>query len=144
MEGSSETCLTERQLMLFGRIVQAYARHEVLMEEIMATVGGADPTSVKLMTRHLPFGWKRATLLNLLRHRGVPVDRIDHVRSLPEPLHSLPHHAREIFVAAFNNAWRTYSDRGDEEQERIAHKVAWSAVKRRYRKSGAGWIDTES
>lgn len=51
----------------------------------------------------------------------------------------LPPHAREIFRAAFNNAWEEYADRG-EEREEIAHRVAWAAVKRTYRKEGRRWV----
>lgn len=99
-----ENCLTDRHLLLFGRIVQSFARHEALMEEIMATVSGADPTSVKLMTSHLPFGWKRATMLGLLRHRGVPLDRVDDVQSFFDPLHTMSHLRDDIAHSAWSQA----------------------------------------
>ena len=70
------------------------------------------------------------------------VDIVD----LPPPVrHALPTHAQEIFLAAFNAAWRTYADRAPHEREEIAHRVAWSAVKRRYRKVQGVWqpIDRE-
>jgi cation transport regulator len=50
----------------------------------------------------------------------------------------LPQHAQDIYREAFNNAWRQYAR--DERQEEIAHRVAWAAVKRRYRKRGALWV----
>jgi cation transport regulator len=59
---------------------------------------------------------------------------------------NLPEHAREIFLAAFNNAVEEYSDpkkrRGNETLEEVARKVAWSAVKKDYRKDpGTGqWV----
>jgi cation transport regulator len=52
----------------------------------------------------------------------------------------LPEHAQDIFRAAFNNAWARYADRGSAGQEEIAHRIAWAAVKRRYRKRGAEWV----
>ena len=52
----------------------------------------------------------------------------------------LPGHAQDIFRAAFNNAWARHADRGQAEQEEIAHRIAWAAVKRRYRKLGATWV----
>jgi cation transport regulator len=58
---------------------------------------------------------------------------------LPPPIQHLPRHAQEIFRAAFNAAWRSYADRGPEAQEEIAHRVAWAAVKKRYRKFGDVW-----
>jgi cation transport regulator len=50
----------------------------------------------------------------------------------------LPAHAQDIFRAAFNNAYRLYQ--GDPWREEIAHRVAWAAVKRSYRKQGAEWV----
>jgi cation transport regulator len=52
----------------------------------------------------------------------------------------LPPHAQEIYRAAFNNAWARFADEGPARQEEAAHRIAWAAVKRRYRKSGEGWI----
>ncbi|MGB5474212.1 MAG: ChaB family protein [Gammaproteobacteria bacterium] len=55
----------------------------------------------------------------------------------------LPRHAREIYLAAFNNAWEEYRDPGDERgkasREELAHKVAWAAVKQLYEKRGDTW-----
>ncbi|MGR9072104.1 MAG: ChaB family protein [Gammaproteobacteria bacterium] len=51
----------------------------------------------------------------------------------------LPVHAREIYLEAFNHAWEQYAVRQD--RETVAHKVAWSAVKKKYRKQGEYWIE---
>jgi cation transport regulator len=60
---------------------------------------------------------------------------------LPPAARQLPPHAQEIFRAAFNNAWVSYADRGPQEQEEIAFRVAWAAVKKKqYRKSGNRWV----
>jgi cation transport regulator len=53
----------------------------------------------------------------------------------------LPHHAQEIYIAAFNSAWEEYAGLGREKQEDIARKVAWAAVKRRYHKRGNEWVE---
>lgn len=63
---------------------------------------------------------------------------------LPEQVtHNLPRHAQEIYLAAFNHAWQEYEDaedrRADSSREEVAHKVAWSAVKQKYEKSGEAW-----
>jgi cation transport regulator len=50
----------------------------------------------------------------------------------------LPRHAQEIYLAAFNNAWEEYA--GRENHEAVAHKVAWSAVKKQYVKIGNEWV----
>jgi cation transport regulator len=51
----------------------------------------------------------------------------------------LPLHAQEIFLAAFNNAFDDCADRPD--REPVAFRVAWAAVKRRYRKIGDDWVE---
>lgn len=56
---------------------------------------------------------------------------------------NLPDHAQDIYKEAFNSAFEQYKDeedrRGDASREETAHKVAWSAVKNTYEKSGDGW-----
>ncbi|HUN99208.1 MAG TPA: ChaB family protein [Bradyrhizobium sp.] len=42
---------------------------------------------------------------------------------------------------AFNHAWIEYRDREPDRLEETAHRVAWSAVKRKYQKSGSHWIE---
>lgn len=60
--------------------------------------------------------------------------------SNPSDLHAnlqeiLPHHAQEIYVAAFNNALKEY------DTEDAARKVAWAAVKHKYKKGhGRKWV----
>ena len=56
------------------------------MQKIMATVSGADVTSIKLLTSGLGFTEKRDALFNLLRHRAVPLDQIDPIQSYLEAL----------------------------------------------------------
>lgn len=55
----------------------------------------------------------------------------------------LPKHAQEIYLSAFNNAWDEYKEsserRGDSDREEVAHKVAWSAVKKSYHKVDGKW-----
>ena len=50
----------------------------------------------------------------------------------------LPPHAQAIYREAFNHAWIEYAHRSN--REAIAHRVAWAAVKRRYRKVGGVWV----
>jgi cation transport regulator len=57
------------------------------------------------------------------------------IADLPESVrHHLPSHAQEIYKEAFNSAYEEYRDRDPEAREATAHKVAWSAVKKKYRK----------
>ncbi|MEZ4521583.1 MAG: ChaB family protein [Thermomicrobiales bacterium] len=42
---------------------------------------------------------------------------------------NLPHHAQEIYQAAYNSAWDQY----DHDEPR-AHRVAWGAVENEYEK----------
>jgi cation transport regulator len=48
---------------------------------------------------------------------------------------NLPHHAQEIFVEAFNSANENYK------KEETAFKVAWSAVKKKYKKHNDKWVE---
>jgi cation transport regulator len=67
----------------------------------------------------------------------MPYSRIE---DLPSAVRGhLPEHAQEIYLAAFNSAWSQYAKREPARQEEIAHRVAWAAVKRRYRKFGTRW-----
>lgn len=50
----------------------------------------------------------------------------------------LPSHAQDIYRAAFNNAFAAHE--GDPRQEEAAHRIAWAAVKHRYRKVGDAWV----
>ena len=58
---------------------------------------------------------------------------------LPPPVRRvLPGHAQDIYREAFNHAFATYGDQtGGEER---AHRIAWAAVKRSYRKVGDRWV----
>jgi cation transport regulator len=66
---------------------------------------------------------------------------------LPESVRdNLPRHAQEIYKEAFNSAWDEYADpqarRDDASREEVAHRVAWSAVKKRYTKNEEGrWVE---
>jgi len=80
MSHGTPDCIDDRHLLLFGRVVHCFARHEALIQEIMAAVSGADATSIKLLTRSLSFTEKREALFNLLRHRAVPLDQIDQIQ----------------------------------------------------------------
>jgi cation transport regulator len=62
------------------------------------------------------------------------------ISDLPPAVRRLPAHAKEIFLSAFNSAWQSYADRAAHEQEEIAFRVAWAAVKKRYRKQGDMWV----
>uniref|UniRef100_B8HZ88 ChaB family protein n=1 Tax=Cyanothece sp. (strain PCC 7425 / ATCC 29141) TaxID=395961 RepID=B8HZ88_CYAP4 len=58
----------------------------------------------------------------------MPYNQLD---DLPQSVtEHLPHHAQEIYQAAFNNAWEEY----DQDEER-AHRIAWAAVKHQYIKN---------
>jgi cation transport regulator len=52
----------------------------------------------------------------------------------------LPLHAQDIFRATFNSAWESYGERESSRREEIAHRVAWVAVKRQFRKEGEVWV----
>lgn len=59
---------------------------------------------------------------------------------------TLPSHAQEIYKKAHKNSLKQYKSpskrRGGKQQsrEQVAHKVAWSAVKKEYKKKGDKWV----
>jgi len=59
---------------------------------------------------------------------------------------TLPSHAQKIYTKAHKNALKQYASpsrrRGGKRQskEQVAHKVAWSAVKKEYKKKGDRWV----
>lgn len=66
------------------------------------------------------------------------------LKDLPKSVRQvLPKHAREIYLAAFNNAWEQYEDpeerQGNDSREEVSHKVAWAAVKQKYKKGEHNW-----
>jgi cation transport regulator len=62
---------------------------------------------------------------------------------------TLPSHAQKIYTKAHKNALKQYASpskrRGGKRQskEQVAHKVAWSAVKKEYKKKGDKWVPKE-
>lgn len=65
------------------------------------------------------------------------------VSDLPDTVRdNIPKHAQEIYKEAFNSAWDEYKDaedrRDDASREETAHRVAWSAVKKKYEKGANG------
>ncbi len=57
---------------------------------------------------------------------------------------ALPEEAEHIFKEAYNNALKYYKDpkkrRGNATLEETANRIAWSAVKKKYRKEGEKWV----
>ncbi|MDZ7797427.1 MAG: ChaB family protein [Candidatus Marinimicrobia bacterium] len=57
---------------------------------------------------------------------------------------NLPEKAQDIFKEAFNNAWEQYKDPSDRREnvsrEETAMKIAWAAVKQKYRKQAGKWV----
>jgi cation transport regulator len=52
---------------------------------------------------------------------------------------NLTKHAQDIYREAYNSAWDQYDRpeerRGDASREETAHRVAWAAVKKQYKKN---------
>jgi len=65
------------------------------------------------------------------------------IEDLPAAIRQhVPEHGQEIYRSAFNRAWQSYAAHAD--REAIAHRVAWGAVKHRYRKAGDDWMAVDS
>ncbi len=53
----------------------------------------------------------------------------------------LPAHAQDIYRESFNSAWRGYRGTGPE-RDACCHRIAWAAVKKRYRKKNDIWAES--
>lgn len=68
------------------------------------------------------------------------------IAQLPDSVKdSLPKHAQEIYKSAFNSAWDEYGPgkpdkrrNKQDDPEEVAHKVAWVAVKNKYKRIKEG------
>ena len=69
---------------------------------------------------------------------------------LPESVQdSLPAHGQDIYREAFNSAYKQYDEPGERREgrgrEETAHAVAWTAVKKKYRRVKEGhWVAKQS
>jgi cation transport regulator len=67
-------------------------------------------------------------------------------RKLPDSVkENLPADAQDIYKEAFNNAWKQFKDpsklKYGGDRESASHRVAWSAVKKVYKKNEKGdWV----
>ena len=66
-------------------------------------------------------------------------------KTLPKRVRdNLPQGAQTIFRKAYNNAYDQYKNpkdrKGDASRTEVANKVAWSAVKKEYKKQGDKWV----
>ncbi|MFP4397316.1 MAG: ChaB family protein [Desulfonatronovibrio sp.] len=70
----------------------------------------------------------------------------DQNSELPDQVRdNLPQKAQTIFRKAFNSAWEQYDSpekrKGGADREETANRIAWSAVKKSYRKNDDGdWV----
>ncbi|ALS64318.1 hypothetical protein EGJ54_01535 [Pandoraea apista] len=74
-----DSCLTERHLILFAKIVRSLAGYERLIDDAAITLSKADPTCFSLLTRGNDFRARRTMLLDVLRQVDYPMDRYDRI-----------------------------------------------------------------
>lgn len=65
---------------------------------------------------------------------------------LPERVKNvLPKHAQEIYQTVFNRVWTQFQGAEKTEdnlkKEESAHKIAWAAVKKKYKKIDGKWVE---
>ena len=73
--------------------------------------------------------------INKRKIKSADVMPYSKIEDLPDPIKfHLPKKAQQIYKSTFNSAYEKYD-------EVTAHKVAWSAVKKKFKKDGKGnWI----
>ena len=60
------------------------------------------------------------------------------IAELPDSTKKLPKHGKEIYLAAFNNSFKSAEDEGR------AHAIAWAAVKKIYKEEDGQWVLKEA
>jgi len=73
----------------------------------------------------------------------------ENLSDLPDSVqNNLPKQAQEIYKEAYNSAWNEYGNpedrQGDASREETSHRVAWAAVKEKYKKENGRWIKKKS
>jgi len=79
MRADETSVLSEQHLCQFGAIIQCFARYELTIQQAMASVCGTDLQAIMTLTAALDFEEKRKALLDLLRHREIPLNQFDRV-----------------------------------------------------------------
>jgi hypothetical protein len=79
MHNTIPTCLEQAHVERFGTIVQWYARHELLMQEIIASVTGSDLGSIILLTQHHDVATQMEAVRDLLQRHAVPLNQVDQI-----------------------------------------------------------------
>jgi len=74
-------------MAVFGTIVQSFARHEFLMQGIMAALLNVPLSNAALITAGLGYSGKRDALLSLLRDVSLPDDQVERIRWFLGELH---------------------------------------------------------
>lgn len=73
------SCLSERHLLLFARIIRSFASYERLIDEAVSTLAGCNSACLVLITREYDFRARRRMMLDLLHQLEVPLDRFDRI-----------------------------------------------------------------
>ena len=80
------------------------------------------------------------------KNKKKKVDDVGLSDAIEKRIDQLPEHAQHIFKEAHASALKQYENpkkrRGGakEDVEEVAHKVAWAAVKKEYKKKGDEWV----
>lgn len=80
------------------------------------------------------------------RDKRKKADDVELSDATKKRIDQLPEHAQHIFEKAHASALKEYENpkkrRGGSQEgvEEVAHKVAWAAVKKNYKKKGDEWV----
>ncbi|VVE65146.1 hypothetical protein PAN31117_01772 [Pandoraea anapnoica] len=79
MPAEDPSCLSERHLLAFAKIVRCFAHYEFTIDTACCALTKCEPTCFSLLTRPLDFRARRVMLLDVLRQVGYPMDRYDRI-----------------------------------------------------------------
>lgn len=100
------------------------------------------------MPKYKGKGNKRDRSMSLISRKTKGKDKQISARTKKQ-IDSLPEHAQHIYKKTYASAIDQYQNpekrRGGKRQstEQVAHKAAWAAVKKQYKKKGNEWVRKE-
>jgi hypothetical protein len=85
--GPPPPILYDEHFRAFGGIINAFARHEMLMVGAMSKLLNTDSAELQMITAELPYRGKRDALLAMIKVKQLPPDQIERIAWFLGELH---------------------------------------------------------
>lgn len=78
---------SDEHLRAFGHIVHIFARFELVIQVVLASIAGGNLTLMQMVTSGLGYSGKRDALLSVLQHCSYEDDRVSRLRGFLDEIH---------------------------------------------------------